>query len=55
MKKKGKKKGGSYKLTVKSEDPLAKNVLLVSLYSEYSLYNFSSISANVSLPEHGIA
>ena len=34
--------------------PLAKNILFVSRYSGYSLYNISSISANISSPEQGI-
>ena len=42
-------------LNLKISVPFAKNVLFVSLYSGYSLYNFSSISANVELPLHGIA
>ena len=34
--------------------PLAKNMLFVLRYSGYSLYNISSISANISSPEQGI-
>ena len=34
---------------------MARNVLLVSRYSGYSLYNNSSTSANVLSPQHGIA
>ena len=41
-------------LNLRISFPLAKNILFVSLYSGYSLYNFSSISANIELPEHGI-